>query len=339
LLATNTIISLLLSFLPVIVFLIGLILIDSYKLVPLRLILTAILVGCVVLFACMWINSFLMRSLNIPIGVYSRYLAPITEEFFKAAFLVYLIKRKRIGFMVDASIYGFAVGAGFAILENLVYFKRLEDTNLILWIIRGFGTAIMHGGVTGIMGIVSAYYASRYGSDRWVVYLPGLVLAVFIHSVFNHFILPPQLSPLVLLTVLSIMVAVVFRASEKGTRDWLGVRFDTDAELLEMINTGKTTESRIGEYLKSLQTRFPGEVVADMLCMLRLHLELSVRAKGIMLMREAGFKVQPDPDVEERLIELKYLDKSIGKTGRLAVSPILNMSDKDLWQLHMLGRR
>ena len=106
-----------------------------------------------------------------------------------------------------------------------------------------------------------------------------------------------------------------------------------------MINTGKTTESRVGEYLKTLQMRFPGEVVADMICMLRIHLELSVRAKGILLMREAGFKANADPDVEERLVELKYLEKSIGKTGLRAIAPILNMSDKDLWQLHMLGKR
>jgi hypothetical protein len=117
------------------------------------------------------------------------------------------------------------------------------------------------------------------------------------------------------------------------------VRFDTDAELLDMINTGKTSETRVGEYFKSLQSRFSGEVVADMLCMLRIHLELSVRAKGMLLMKEAGFKVPPDPDIEERITELRYLEKSIGKTGRFAISPILNMSDKELWELHMLGKR
>ena len=338
-LTAHSIISFLLSFLPVVVFLIALVLIDSYKLVALRHVLNAILVGCIVLFVCLWINTFLMNGLKIDTETYARYVAPFTEELFKGAFVVYLIWRKRIGFMVDASIYGFAIGAGFAIVENVFYFKILSDPDLLLWIIRGFGTAIMHGGVTAIMGIVSMYYSSRFAANRFFVYLPGLLLAVVVHSVFNHFVLPPQLSPVVLLVVLSVLIAAVFRASEKGTRVWLGVRFDTDAELLEIINTGKTSESRVGEYLRSLQSRFPGQVVADMLCMLRLHLELSIRAKGILLMRETGFKIPQEPEIEERLRELKYLEKNVGHTGLRAISPILNMSDKDLWQLYMLGRR
>jgi RsiW-degrading membrane proteinase PrsW (M82 family) len=338
--ATTTLGSVALGLLPVTVFLIALVLIDSYKLVPLRLVVSVVLVGCIVALVCLWTNPLLMRALNLGGSdpVFKRYVSPINEEVFKALFVVFLIKRKRIGFMVDGSIYGFAIGAGFAIVENVVNLTNLEN-ELATWIIRGFGTAIMHGGATAIVGIISVYYASRSGSHRWTVYLPGLGLAIVIHSFFNHFYLDPRVTTLALLTILPIVVGVVFRASERGTRDWLGVRFDTDAELLDMINTGKTSESRVGEYFQALQARFSGEVVADMLCMLRIHLELSVRAKGMLLMKEAGFRVQPDPDVEERLTELRYLEKSIGKTGRIAVSPILNMSDKDLWELHMLGKR
>ena len=76
-----------------------------------------------------------------------------------------------------------------------------------------------------------------------------------------------------------------------------------------------------------------------MLCLMRLHLELSIRAKGMMLMRETGFRVDPDAEVKARFEELKYLEKSIGKTGMLAMSPVLHMSDHDLWQLHMLGKK
>jgi len=332
------VIGLSLALVPVTVFLIALVLIDSYKLVPLRWIIWAILAGSVVAVLCSYLNPALWRLMDISWTRYTWYGSPLVEELCKAIFLVYLIKRKRIAFMVDALIYGFAIGAGFALIENVTAFTDLEDRRMVVWMVRGFGTAIMHGGVTAIMSIVSQYYSSRYGSDRMLVYIPGLLIAAGIHSFFNHFIVPAQYAPVVIILVLSTIVAIVFRVSERRTRDWLGVRFDTDQELLEMINTGKTDESRIGEYLRSLQERFPGEVVADMLCMLRIHLELSVRAKGILLMREAGFKTQRDPDVEERLTELKYLEKSIGKTGLLAISPMLNMSDKELWQLHMLGQ-
>ena len=39
---------------------------------------------------------------------------------------------------------------------------------------------------------------------------------------------------------------VVFERSERATRHWLGVCFDTDAELLEQILTGEVRETRVG---------------------------------------------------------------------------------------------
>jgi hypothetical protein len=38
-----------------------------------------------------------------------------------------------------------------------------------------------------------------------------------------------------------------------------------------------------------------------------------------------------------KLEEMKYLEKSIGATGKLAIKPFLRMSQKDLWQFYMLS--
>jgi len=79
--------------------------------------------------------------------------------------------------------------------------------------------------------------------------------------------------------------------------------------------------------------------VVDMVCLLRLRLELSIRAKGILLARQAGFEIPADPDMEGRFAELKFLEHSIGRTGLLAMSPLFHFSDRDLWQYHMIGKR
>jgi len=79
--------------------------------------------------------------------------------------------------------------------------------------------------------------------------------------------------------------------------------------------------------------------VVDMLCLLRLRLELSIQAKGMLLMREAGFPVEPDPEVKAKFEELRFLEHSIGPTGLLAMAPFFHFSDRDLWQYHMLGDR
>jgi hypothetical protein len=35
---------------------------------------------------------------------------------------------------------------------------------------------------------------------------------------------------------------------------------------------------------------------------------------------------------------MRYLEKAIGRTGLLALQPVLPMSQKELWQLSMLDR-
>ena len=120
------------------------------------------------------------------------------------------------------------------------------------------------------------------------------------------------------------------RLPQRATRRWLGVGFDTDRELLEMITSGRLGETRIGGYFQTLQARFRGEVLADMLCLLRLHLELSIAAKGMMLMRESGFEVPPDPEWREKLAEIEFLETSVGKTGMLAIIPFIRTGKAQL---------
>jgi RsiW-degrading membrane proteinase PrsW (M82 family) len=80
---------------------------------------------------------------------FSRYVSPWIEEFLKAVPLVFLIRTRRVGLQVDAAIVGFAVGTGFrAGREPLLPRIAAGFATLVVQVIRGFGTAIMHGGAT-----------------------------------------------------------------------------------------------------------------------------------------------------------------------------------------------
>ena len=327
------------SVLPVAVFLVALVLLDSFKLVRFRSVAAAVAVGFAAAIASFFIVSALPDSWDLSIDFRPRYIAPPIEELLKIAYLGWLIRTKRVGFMVDAAIYGFALGAGFAILENVYFLHTLSSANALLWIIRGFGTAVMHGGTTALAGIIAVSFIERNAARGIAALLPGFILATLIHSAYNHFFLSPVLSALAIVVALPACMTAVFRRSEHGLRSWLGIGFDSDQQLLEMITTGTISETRLGHYLLSLKTRFPGEAVADMLCIVRLHVELALKAKGVLLMRQAGFEAKPDPAVRETFEELRYLEKSIGKTGLLALEPILHWSTRDLWQLYMLGKK
>ena len=76
-----------------------------------------------------------------------------------------------------------------------------------------------------------------------------------------------------------------------------------------------------------------------MLCYVRLNGELALRAKGVLLLRESGLDELPiDEETQEKLAELAHLERAIGRTGVLALRPLIMASGKDIWQLRLLGR-
>jgi RsiW-degrading membrane proteinase PrsW (M82 family) len=327
----------LLGLLPVCCFLAALVYLDSYKLVPLKWVIAVIVAGCTMPVVSYPLSVIGLTWFEIEFVAYTRYVAPFIEEALKAVIVWALIHNNRIGFLVDAAIFGFAVGAGFAIFENLYYLTILPDMKLGTWIVRGFGTAIMHGGATAIFAVISRALLRQHSSLGALALIPGFLIASIIHSVFNHFFFAPIINTALVLGFLPLLLVVVFDRSGKAVSDWLGAGFDADTELLELINSGEFSDSKVGTYLQSLREKFEGPIVADLLCYLRLHTELSIRAKGLLMMRESGFVNKAGEETRAKLVEMQYLEKNIGKTGKLAIIPFLRMSRKDLWQFYMLA--
>tara|TARA_B100000029_G_scaffold198914_1_gene197245 strand:- start:5991 stop:7007 length:1017 start_codon:yes stop_codon:yes gene_type:complete len=333
----NVILETSVSLLPSIILLLVFVLMDSYKLLSLKAVIISIIIGALAAIGSYFSNTFILNNSNVDWVFYSRYIAPFIEELFKGLVLVYLIRFNRIGFNIDAAIYGFSLGAGFAIVENVYYIMVLEqDTSLGVFVIRGFGTALMHGGTTTIFAVISKTLIEARIAEDWSALLAGFLLSVVFHSFYNHFFFDPILLTIIILITLPLVLMFVFKRSEDFLQNWLGVGFDSDQDLLDLVNHGHVSETPLGEYLELLKSRFKGEIIFDMICLLKIHLELSLRAKGILMMREVGVDSQPDLEIKDKFKELHFLEKNIGRSGMLALSPFLHQSSQDLWQLHML---
>jgi RsiW-degrading membrane proteinase PrsW (M82 family) len=332
----------LIALLPVTAFLILLLLFDSFKLVSTSLLIRALAAGAGAAVTAALIHRQLLAADAVSPLVLSRYVAPVTEETLKALFLIYPLRRRYIGFLVDAAIIGFAIGTGFALVENLEYLHDLPDRQVWLWVARGFGTALLHAMTTAIVAIAAKSLSDRFPSRGPLVLLPGLAVAIVLHSAFNHLLVSPLLSATLLLLFLPLIVLAVFGRSERATREWVGDGLDLDVELLNLVTSSFFGATRLGRYLEELKARFPGPVVADMFCLLQLDLELSIRAKGMLMAREQGLEVPVDDDLRARLDERGYLHRTIGPTGLLALRPLQVTNDRDDWLRYLLneaGRR
>lgn len=331
------------ALLPVSTFLLVLVLVDSFKLVSMATLARAIAAGALAAIAAAWLHSWLFDATGLDMLLFTRYVSPVTEEALKALFLVYALWRRQIGFLVDAAIIGFAIGAGFAMVENIEYLRALSDRNIWLWVVRGFGTAVVHATTTAIVAITAKALLDQSPKRGLAVLVPGWAAAVVLHSAFNHAIVSPLASAAVVMLVLPSIALAIFARSEKVTREWVGDGLDLDVELLQLVKSSHFGATRLGRYLEELKTRFAGPVVADMFCLLQLDLELSIRAKGMLMAREEGLDLPADDTLRAQLAERAYLEKSIGRTGLLALRPLQVTGDRDEWHQFLLkqagGRR
>jgi RsiW-degrading membrane proteinase PrsW (M82 family) len=329
--------------LPVIACLVAFEWIDAFKLLGLRDVIGLMVVGALVAAGAFYANGGVLDRFPISEDAYTSYVAPLAEEALKCACVVVLFAFNRIGYLIDAAIAGFAIGSGFALAENLFFLHQFTDANIGVWVVRGFGTAIMHGGATALFAVLSmALYAPRLrvSAERFhfnpLLFVPGFAAAVVMHGVFNHFQHAPLLAMAVVLLAVPLSLFAIFSAGETHAHRWLVEDRATHARLLEDMRSGAFAGSAGGRAVEALAARMGRHGAADLFDYVRTNTELVVRADETLLAIEAHDKVALDVVVRGKLEHLHNLERRLGHATVLAVRQHLHVSRDDLWKLHQL---
>ncbi|HBL40634.1 MAG TPA: PrsW family intramembrane metalloprotease [Ruminococcaceae bacterium] len=146
-----------------------------------------LLLGILVCLFCGEFSSLVMQQLPFDRRFFTVNFTPLFEEIFKAfPILVYsfLYKPKRQT-LFESSI---AVGVGFAILENaFILASDISQVSILLALIRGFGSGMMHGVCTLAVG-----YGMTFVYKRRKLFYTGttalLSAAIIYHSVYNNLV-------------------------------------------------------------------------------------------------------------------------------------------------------
>jgi len=275
-------------------------------------------------------------------------LAVFVEETLKGIPMVVSIYRKRTAFFVEALIYGAAIGAGFAAVENVLYVGLNEYFAVGDSVFRGCGTSLLHMGCTALL-TCSVLVGARLGRNRHVATRVALTLVAFLPSNAIHFchnmLLEERMLPEVavvggVVLVMFLLFLVVGLIDERLIHKWLDVCIANDVQLFAAIRNGQLGSTKAGEYLIQMREKFSPEKFFDILVFLQLYLEISIAAKSLMIMREAGMD-QPVPEAEhdaymDKTTELNHLSRAIGKSGMQVLSPIVNIKAVDIWTIEKL---
>jgi len=115
-------------------------------------------------------------------------VAPLVEELSKGILLLRTKNDMRFNNLIDGMVYGGAIGLGFGMTENFLYYITFGDSiqNLIyLVVIRSGFSAVMHGLSTASLGaLISVSKYSRKREEKILV-IAGLTIAIAIHFIWN----------------------------------------------------------------------------------------------------------------------------------------------------------
>ena len=206
---------------PVLLFLVALVYMDSFKLVGVFGVLGVLGLGVLAAALSYLSSGVVMDFFHADFHEYSLYAAPIVEEGFKTVMMIWLFSRNRIGFMIDAAILGAAVGGGFALAENIYYAHVFPEANVATWLIRGLGTAVMHSGTTAIFAIVTEALREKREGLGLASAIPGFLFAISLHSIFNQFLDFPFASTAGIVIIVPLLLMIAVDKSEHEVHGWL----------------------------------------------------------------------------------------------------------------------
>jgi RsiW-degrading membrane proteinase PrsW (M82 family) len=182
-----------------------------------RLPISFVLVGIFISVFVAEINGLLRNTLLMDAFNFTIIVTPITEEILKALpILIYamMISDKRET-LFTASM---ATGIGFAVLENAFYLLNDPSFNMIDAVIRAFGTGLMHGMCTLLVGVGISFAKKR--SKIFVVGTFALLsTAITYHGIYNMLIQSPYEVVGFLLPIITYIPFLIWRLKIKKKKN------------------------------------------------------------------------------------------------------------------------
>jgi RsiW-degrading membrane proteinase PrsW (M82 family) len=319
---------------------------DAFKLMSLREILVLLLLGGLAALVAWPIAGRFLDTLPIGFSTYSRFVAPWIEEALKAVVMIGLFRINRIGYKLDAVISGFAIGAGFSVVENIFYLTLFPFYGAGTWLVRGLGTAVMHGTTLAVLAAFAQELAERETREAagdfnfsYYWFIPGYLIAVALHTAFNQFPAQPLLAMVGALIAAPIALIAIFHFGQAEAERWLTVERAEHRAQVEALRSGRWPEGPAGRRIAALGERVGPEAAKRMRRYWELQAWLVAEAEETMIEEAAGDAEFDETEIRAALAELAGLKTALGKSTFAAFQQLLPFSRNDYWEVAELRQR
>jgi RsiW-degrading membrane proteinase PrsW (M82 family) len=334
------------ALIPVLVMLGLFVWLDAFALMSLKEVLLLLLLGGVGALAAYPLSGRLLDQLPIGFSLYSRFVAPWIEEAIKAVIMILLFRLNRIGYKLDAVISGFAVGAGFSVVENILYLTIYPQYGTGTWLVRGFGTAIMHGTTLAVLAAIAHEFAERetrqsaaHFDFSLLWFVPGYGVAVALHTAFNQFPDRPLIAMMGAILIAPVVLIAILSFGTAEAQRWLAAESAEHHEQLDALRGGRWPDGAAGEKVAALAARLDPEAAKRVRRYWEVQAWLVAEAEQTMMEEAEGDAAIEADEVRSAFAELDGLKRALGRSTWTALQSLLPFSRNDYWEVAELRQR
>lgn len=185
-----------------------------------RLPVVFMLIGIFISVFASELNGFLRNILVMDVYSVVVIVTPMTEEILKALPILYyaiVISDKKEKLFTSSM----AIGVGFAVLENAYYLVNSSDFNMISAVIRAFGSGLMHGMCTLVVGVGISFVKKK--RKLFSVGVFGfLSTAIVYHGIYNILIQSDYSIAGALLPIATYIPFLIWRLRHRWRKNKIG---------------------------------------------------------------------------------------------------------------------
>jgi len=188
-------------------------------------------------------------------------IAPLVEEFTKGMFLFGSVNSRKFDNLTDGLVYGGAIGLGFGMTENFLYFWAYGtsfESWVVIVLIRSSFSAVMHCMSTATLGAFLAMTKFSSGLKKYLYPVIGLFSAMMIHFLWNFSVSfeATFLYGLLFIVIIVLIFTIIFMVSLKKERSIL------ISQLSDEVSNGIIPEEYL-PYLISKNRKVKGWIDED----------------------------------------------------------------------------
>jgi hypothetical protein len=258
------------------------------------------------------------------------------EEVLKSLILFFLIRRSKFTYFVDAVIYGFAIGIGFAIVENYEYLLGHSDTALSIAIGRVLSTNLIHAACSATIGIGLGLVRFQHGLGKVIYSLSSYTVAILLHLGFNNLVTRLDSALLLLYAAVvgfsaTIFIVVVIRRGLMEEKHWieekLGMIDRVTAGEAAIVNRWEDSKT----ILEPLKLRFGTQKTAQIERFLLAQARLGILRKTLDKIPDENTRASVREEMAEVRQEMDKARREVGTYCMIYVRDIFPETSNALW--------